>query len=167
MLYAILASSEVVDDVVAPVRGSQGLSCYEDYVHQVANEEESQGGEFQESHGRVAKVESVHTEHAQEDREEESGVKVVSIGELARNLLVEGCVAGVVTDYPRYCITTLTGQARTIDGVAASELLSVWVDVSLQTEILAGQKVGAVHTCLLTVVLLSLDTGADEQQHQA
>ena len=102
LYYAILASSEVVDDVVAPVRGSQGLCCYEDDVHQVTNEEESQGGEFQKAHGRVAKVESVHTEHAQEDGEEKGGVKVVSIGELTRDLLVEGCVAGLMTDDPWY-----------------------------------------------------------------
>ena len=131
LCYAILASSEVVDDVVAAVRGSQGLCCYEDDVHQVADEEESQGGEFQKSHGRVAKVKPVHTEHAQEDREEESGVKVVSIGELARNLLDECCVAGLMTDYPWYCLTPLTSHTRTIDSVTASELLSVRVNVSV------------------------------------
>ena len=101
--------SEVVDDIVAPVRGFQGLCCYEDDVHQVSDEEETQGGEFQKAHGRVTKVESVHTEHAQENREEECGVKVVSIGELAGDLLVEGCVTGVLTDNPWYCITPLTG----------------------------------------------------------
>ena len=41
--YAILASSEVVDDVVAAVRRSEALCCYEDDVHQVTDEEESQG----------------------------------------------------------------------------------------------------------------------------
>ena len=131
LCYAILASSEVVDDVVTAVRGSQRLCCYEDHVHQVTNEEESQGGEFQKAHGRVAKVKSVHTEHAQEDREEESGVKVVSIGELARNLLEECRVAGVLTDYPGYGLTPLTRHTRTIEGVTASQLLSVRVNVSV------------------------------------
>ena len=123
--------SEVIDDIVAPVRGFQGLCCYEDDVHQVANEEEPQSGELQKSHGRVAKVESVHTEHAQEDREEEGGVEVVSIGELTRDRLVEGGVAGVMTYYPWYCITPLAGHTRTIDNVTASQLLSVWVNVSV------------------------------------
>ena len=110
---------------------AKGLGGDQDDVHQVADEEESQGGEFQESHGRVAEVKSVHTEHAQEDREEESGVKLVSIGELARNLLVEGGVAGVMTYYPWYCLTPLAGHTRTIDNVTASQLLSVWVNVSV------------------------------------
>ena len=102
LCYAILASSEVVDDVVTSVRGSQALCGYQDDVHQVTDKEEAQGGELQEAHGRVAEVESVHTEHPEEDGDEEGGVKVVSIGELTRDLLVEGCVAGLMTDDPWY-----------------------------------------------------------------
>ena len=131
LCHTLLTSSEVVDDVMAPVRGPEGLSCYEDNVHQVSDEEETQGGEFQKAHGRVTKVESVHTEHAQENREEEGGVKIVSIGELAGDLLVEGCVTGVLTHYPWYCITPLTSQTRAVHNVAASELLGERVNVSV------------------------------------
>ena len=60
LCITILACSEVVDDVVASVRRLQGLCCYEDDVHQVADEEEAEGRELEQTHRRVAEVEPAH-----------------------------------------------------------------------------------------------------------
>ena len=143
---------------------AKGLGGDQDDVHQVADEEEAQGGELQEAHGRVAEVESVHTEHPEEDGDEEGGVKVVSICELAGHLLEEGVVTGALTNYPRDGSTLLLGKAGTVDNVTASQLLGVRVNVFVYAEELAGEKSGAVYTVVWTVLLaLDSDEPAAEQ----
>jgi len=72
---------------------TQGLTRYQDDVHQVSYKEESQGREFEETDGWVTKIEPVSTEHSQENREEEGGVILVTIGPLTR-------------DFPGKCLVT-------------------------------------------------------------
>ena len=45
---------------MAAVRGSEGLRGDEHDVHQVADEEEAEGGELEQTHRRVAEVEPAH-----------------------------------------------------------------------------------------------------------
>ena len=76
---------------MTPISRFQSLSSNEDDVDQVTNEEESEGGELEQTQSRVSQVESVSSKHAQEHTEEQSSVEVIVVGPLALHLLDE-CV---------------------------------------------------------------------------
>jgi len=61
------------------IRRTHNLQGNEDNVDQLAQEHAAQGAELEETNARIAQVESVHAEHAQEDGEQQSGVQMIAV----------------------------------------------------------------------------------------
>lgn len=69
--------SVVVDDVVRAVDGPESLRDDENHVDEIADEHEAARAEFEHANGRVAQVEAIDAEHAQEDAQQNSGLVMV------------------------------------------------------------------------------------------
>lgn len=73
------ARSIVGNHVRRTVRRTNGLRGNQHNIDELTDEHEAERAEFHQTDGRIAKVKSVHTEHAEENRQQQSRVEVVSV----------------------------------------------------------------------------------------
>lgn len=53
---------------MTPISWTKSLTCYQNDVHEVTNEEEAESGELEQTYGGISKIEPVNAEHSQEHR---------------------------------------------------------------------------------------------------
>ncbi|KAL1420356.1 hypothetical protein MTO96_024192 [Rhipicephalus appendiculatus] len=139
-----------------PVGRANDLHRDEDNVHQLSEKHEPERAELCESDGRVAQVEAIHAEHAQEHGQQQRRLERVAVGVAARDRPLEGVSARAGAVLADDAVGRGAHHTRLVVGAARLGLLRGRVHLRGRTPVLAHQERTAV--CLVQSSAVCDDT---------
>lgn len=101
------AGAVVGYNVGGSIRRTHNLQGYQHDVNELAQEHAAEGAELEQADARIAEVEAVHAEHAQENGQQQRGVQVVAVPR--RTKIVRKLVFGGILAIPTSTCRALRG----------------------------------------------------------